>query len=58
MKITHLNSACQLIESNGVKILIDPWLVDGEYYGSWYTFPSLNDFDPEFWGLPRFTKMF
>ena len=45
MKITHLNSACQLVESNGVKILIDPWLVDGEFYGSWYTFPSLTDFD-------------
>ena len=45
MKITHLNGACELIESNGIKILIDPWLVDGEYYGSWCTYPSLKDFN-------------
>ena len=44
MKITHLNGACELIESNGIKILIDPWLVDGEYYGSWCAYPSLKDF--------------
>lgn len=40
MKITHLKSATELIEANGVKILTDPWLVDGEYYGSWYHVPS------------------
>ena len=45
MKITHLNGACELIESNGIKILIDPWLVDGEYYGSWCAYPSLKDFN-------------
>ena len=45
MKITHLYSATELIESNGVKILIDPWLVDGEYYGSWCCYPSMKDFN-------------
>ena len=45
MFITHLNGACEIIISNGVKILTDPWLVDGEYYGSWYTYPPVDDFD-------------
>tara|TARA_A100001515_G_scaffold49613_1_gene39200 strand:+ start:1563 stop:2897 length:1335 start_codon:yes stop_codon:yes gene_type:complete len=45
MIITHLNGACEIIISNGVKILTDPWLVDGEYYGSWCTYPSVDDFD-------------
>jgi UDP-MurNAc hydroxylase len=45
MKVTHLNGACEIIESYGVKILTDPWLVDGEYYGSWYMYPPLTNFD-------------
>ena len=45
MKITHLNGACEIIQANGIKILTDPWLVDGEYYGSWYMYPPLHDFD-------------
>lgn len=45
MKITHLNGACEIIESNDVKILLDPWLVDGEYYGSWCAYPPLDNFD-------------
>ena len=42
MKITHLNSATEIIEVNGVKILTDPWLDDGIYYGSWYTYPPYD----------------
>ncbi len=30
------------VESKGVKILTDPWLVDGEYYGSWCHYPKLE----------------
>jgi len=45
MKITHLNGGCEIIESNNVKILTDPWLVDGEYYGSWYMYPPLPNFN-------------
>ena len=45
MKVTNLNSATVLIEDGGVKLLCDPWLVDGEYYGSWFCYPSLKDFD-------------
>ncbi|KAF0676620.1 MBL fold metallo-hydrolase [Profundibacterium mesophilum] len=39
MKLTHLQSATVMIETNGTRILTDPWLVDGEYYGSWFHYP-------------------
>lgn len=39
MKITHLTSATEIIEIDGVKILTDPWLDDGIYYGSWFLYP-------------------
>ena len=42
MKITHLASATSIIESEDVKILMDPWLEDGEYYGSWYHYPKID----------------
>ena len=45
MKITNIYSATVLIEDKGVKLLCDPWLVDGEYYGSWFCYPSLKNFD-------------
>ena len=46
MKIHFLKSATTIIESDDVKILTDPWLVDGEYYGSWFHYPPY-DFDPK-----------
>jgi len=46
MKITHLQSASVIIEHNGIKILCDPWLVDGEYFGSWALYPPF-EFNPE-----------
>ncbi|WP_421805557.1 MBL fold metallo-hydrolase [Flagellimonas sp.] len=42
MKIRYIKSACVSIESKGVKILTDPWLVDGEYYGAWCHYPKLE----------------
>lgn len=42
MKIRYIKSACVAVESKGVKILTDPWLVDGEYYGSWCHYPKLE----------------
>jgi len=42
VKIRYIKSATTVIECNGVKILTDPWLVDGEYYGSWYHYPALE----------------
>jgi UDP-MurNAc hydroxylase len=52
MKITHLKSSTELIEANGVRILTDPWLTDGEYYGSWFHYPAydkpISDLDVDF----------
>lgn len=39
MKITHLQSSTQIVQLGEVRILTDPWLTDGEYYGSWYHYP-------------------
>lgn len=40
MELTFLRGACCILEANGKRILIDPWLEDGVYYGSWAHFPS------------------
>jgi UDP-MurNAc hydroxylase len=53
MKITHLQSSTQIIHLGNVKVLTDPWLTDGEYYGSWYHYPpfgqdNLNNLDYDF----------
>ena len=42
MKIYNIKSSTVVIESNGVKVLCDPWLFDGEYYGSWFHYPPLE----------------
>jgi len=42
MKLQYIKSSTVVIESNGVKILSDPWLNDGEYYGSWFHYPKLQ----------------
>lgn len=42
MKVRYLKSATVSVETNGVKILTDPWLTDGEYYGAWYHYPHLE----------------
>lgn len=46
MKLRYLSSACIILEDDGVKILYDPWLVDGAYIGSWFHYPPLK-FNPE-----------
>lgn len=47
MRIRYLKSSTIAIEGNSVKILTDPWLVDGEYYGSWFHYPEFQ-FDEEY----------
>lgn len=42
MKVRYIKSATVAVEANGVKILTDPWLTDGEYYGAWYHYPPLE----------------
>jgi UDP-MurNAc hydroxylase len=46
LKITYLASAGVIIDDEDVKVVCDPWLVDGEYYGSWYHYPPCK-FGPE-----------
>ena len=46
MKLTFFQSSAVMIETKGVKILCDPWLVDGELYGSWNHYPRI-DFQPQ-----------
>jgi UDP-MurNAc hydroxylase len=46
MKVTYLESAAILVETDDLRILCDPWLVDGAYYGSWAHYPE-PDFQPE-----------
>jgi UDP-MurNAc hydroxylase len=43
MKVTHLQSSTQVIHLGDVKVLTDPWLTSGEYYGSWYHYPPFGD---------------
>lgn len=42
MKLQYVASACVLIEHAGVRVLCDPWLVDGAYGGAWYHNPPLK----------------
>ena len=44
MKLTSLNNATVIIESNEDHIMIDPWLIGDLYQGSWSPSISLNDF--------------
>ena len=39
MKIKLYRSATVGINLSGYKLLMDPWLTDGEYYGSWSHYP-------------------
>lgn len=42
MKVTYIKSACVIIECCGKRVMCDPWLVDGIYYGSWFHYPPLK----------------
>jgi UDP-MurNAc hydroxylase len=46
MRVTYLQSAAILVETGDTKVLCDPWLVDGAYYGSWAHYPEPS-FEPE-----------
>lgn len=41
MKITYLGHAAMLIEAAGQRILMDPWLTDPTYHGTWWHYPPL-----------------
>jgi UDP-MurNAc hydroxylase len=42
MKVTYFGHACILLESGGTNILMDPWLVDPTYHGTWWHYPPLE----------------
>ena len=46
MKMTFLQSSSVVLEHKETKILTDPWLVDGELYGSWAHYPP-SELKPE-----------
>ena len=46
MNITYLQNAGIIIENAGERILCDPWLIDGCYYGAWYHYPKF-EFNPK-----------
>jgi len=42
MKIKLYRSSTVGLDLNGYKLLMDPWLTDGEYYGSWSHYPFFD----------------
>jgi UDP-MurNAc hydroxylase len=45
MELTFLRGACVIIEASGQRLLCDPWLTDGEYYGAWAHYPPFLEQD-------------
>ena len=43
MRVTYLGQACTLIEVAGKRILTDPWLTEGAYFGTWFHTHLLAD---------------
>src|SRR5712692_7706565 len=43
MKVTYYGQACTLIEVAGRRILTDPWLTEGAYFGTWFHTHLLSD---------------
>ena len=41
MKVTYIGHAAMLVESAGTTILMDPWLNDPTYHGTWWHYPPL-----------------
>jgi len=41
MKVTYIGHACIVMESAGTRILMDPWLTDPTYHGTWWHYPPL-----------------
>lgn len=41
MKVTYIGHAAMMVETRGVRILMDPWLNDPTYHGTWFHYPPL-----------------
>jgi UDP-MurNAc hydroxylase len=46
MRVRHLKSSSVVVEDDDTRVLCDPWLRDGAFYGAWAHYPPLQ-FDPE-----------
>ena len=46
MKITYITHSCMFIETDGLKIITDPWLVSPCWGGDLWHFPK-NNFNPD-----------
>lgn len=42
MHVTYLGHAAILVEAAGTRILMDPWLTDPTYHGTWWHYPPLE----------------
>ena len=42
MLVTYLGHAAIMLEAGGQRLLMDPWLVDPSYHGTWWHFPPLE----------------
>lgn len=42
MQVTYLGHAAILAEVDGTRILMDPWLTDPTYHGTWWHYPPLR----------------
>jgi UDP-MurNAc hydroxylase len=42
MQLTYLGHAAILAEAGGTTLLMDPWLTDPTYHGSWWHYPPLR----------------
>src|SRR5499433_1026158 len=42
-----LGHACMLVESNGCRLLVDPWLIGSCYWRSWWHFPKPVEVTPD-----------
>lgn len=51
MKLKFLRSATVIVETADARILMDPWLIDGTYYGSWSHYPTYQWREADFAGL-------
>lgn len=46
MKVRHITSSTVVVEAGDTRVLCDPWLVDGAFYGAWAHYPPL-EYEPE-----------
>ena len=42
MQVTYLGHAAIILEAGGTRILMDPWLTDPTYHGTWWHYPPLE----------------